>query len=204
MAKLYAIVRNSRRLRSPRTCFATSAASSSTAVTTLQAQFCRSSHFAQILRAQKNGARKASRLPSKDCVGSNAPSQFHSDEIAACLDSPVYQPDATARRRTRRDACPEKSRRCPAHRARNRRGETRSTACLESEKRRDFAARLGRQDKANWRSLAPSGRKGLSAHCFLHLVAPSERRPARCRAAALRNFLFNFNSSSDGFRNVRG
>jgi hypothetical protein len=57
----------------------------------------------------KNDARTASRLPSKDCVCSSACSQFHRDEIADCLDSPVYQPDeeATARRQTQRDACPE-------------------------------------------------------------------------------------------------
>jgi hypothetical protein len=54
------------------------------------------------------------------------------------------------------------------------------------------------QDKANWRSLAPSGRKGLSAHWFSHLAAPSERHSARCHAAALRNFPFDFNCSSDG------
>jgi hypothetical protein len=56
----------------------------------------------------------------------------------------------------------------------------------------------GGQDKANWRSLTPSGRKGLSAHWFLHLATPSERHSARWRAAALRSFLFDFNSSSDG------
>jgi hypothetical protein len=99
-----------RRLRSSRTCFATSAASSSTAVTTLQAQSLQISPFCTDTPRSKNGARTASRLPSKDCVGSNAPSQFHRDEIAYCLNSPFCQPDeeyATARRQTRRDACPE-------------------------------------------------------------------------------------------------
>ena len=64
-------------------------------------------------------------------------------------------------------------------------------------------ARLGGQDKANWRSLAPSGRKGLSAHWFLQVSAASEWHLGRWRGAAFRNFLFYFNSSSDGFCNVR-
>jgi hypothetical protein len=98
-----------RRLRSSRTCFATSAAGSSTAVTTLQARSLQISPFCTDTPRSKNGARTASRLPSKDRVGSSAPSQFHRDEIAGCLNGPVYQPDeehATARRRPRRDACP--------------------------------------------------------------------------------------------------
>ena len=74
------------------------------------------------------------------------------------------------------------------------------------EKRRNeltLTARLGRQDKANCRSLAPSGRKGLSAHWFLQVLAASKWRGARCVGAALRTFLINFNPPSDGARNVR-
>ena len=37
-----------------------------------------------------------------------------------------------------------------------------------------------RQDKANWRSLAPSGRKSLSAHWFLHLATSSTGHRAKC------------------------
>jgi hypothetical protein len=39
---------------------------------------------------------------------------------------------------------------------------------VEEKRRSDLTlnARLGRQDKANWRSLAPCGRKALSAHWF--------------------------------------
>jgi hypothetical protein len=166
---------------------------------------CRSSHFAQILRAQ-NGARTASRLPCKDCVGSNAASQFHRDEIADCLDSPVYQPDeehATAQRRTRRGRMPLRIAtvpRPPCSQSKRRDKEH----CLLG-KRRDgvtLPARLRRQDKANGRSLAPSGRKGLSAHWILQVSATSKRRGARCAGAALQTFSMNFNLPSDGARNV--
>ena len=74
------------------------------------------------------------------------------------------------------------------------------------EKRRNeltLTARLGRQDKANWRSLAPFGRKGLSAHWNLQVFATSKRRGARCAGAAQRTFPMNFNTPSDGARNVR-
>jgi len=153
----------------------------------------------------KNGAR--TRLPSKDCVGSNASSQFHRDEIADGLDGRVYQPDeehTTARRQTRRDACTENRDGVEAPCSQSKRRDKEHCFLGKQRDGTTLIARLGGQDKANWRSLAPLGRKGLSAHWFLHLAAPSERRLARCRAAALRNFLFNFNSSSDGFRNVRG
>ena len=63
--------------------------------------------------------------------------------------------------------------------------------------------RLRRQDKANRRSLAPFGRKGLSAHWFLQVFAGSKQRGARCAGAALRTFPMNFNLPSDGARNVR-
>ena len=62
---------------------------------------------------------------------------------------------------------------------------------------------LGWSDKANWRSLAPFGRKGLSAHWFLQVLAASKWRGARCAGVALRIFLMNFNPPSDGARNVR-
>src|SRR5882672_9569057 len=61
----------------------------------------------------------------------------------------------------------------------------------------------GGRDKANWRSLAPFGRKGLSAHWILQVFAASKRRGARCAGAALRTFPMNFNLPSDGARNVR-
>jgi hypothetical protein len=48
--------------------------------------------------------------------------------------------------------------------------------------------RLGRPYKANWRSLAPCGRKVLSAHWFLHLAKPSGRHPATCAAGREKNF----------------
>jgi hypothetical protein len=64
-------------------------------------------------------------------------------------------------------------------------------------------ARLGRQDKANWRSRTPFGRKGLSAHWILQVFATSKQRGARCAGAALRTFPMNFNLPSDGARNVR-
>ena len=59
------------------------------------------------------------------------------------------------------------------------------------------------RDKANWRSLAPFGRKGLSAHWILQVFAASKRRGATCAGAALRTFPMNFNLLSDGARNVR-
>jgi hypothetical protein len=74
------------------------------------------------------------------------------------------------------------------------------------EKRRNeltLTARLGRRDKANWRSLAPFGRKGMSAHWFLRVFATSKWDGARCAGAALRIFLMSFNLRSDGARNVR-
>ena len=154
----------------------------------------------------KNGARTASRLPSKDRVGSSAPSQFHRDEIAGCLNGPVYQPDeehATARRRPRRDACPRIAAvpRPPCSQSKSRDKEH----CLFGKARDGviLPARLGRRDKANWRSLAPFGRKGLSAHWILQVSAASQRRGARCAGVARLNFLFNFNLLSDGARNVR-
>ena len=64
-------------------------------------------------------------------------------------------------------------------------------------------ARLGRRDKANWRSLAPFGRKGLSAHWILQVFATSKRRGAMCADAALRTFPMDINLPSDGARNVR-
>jgi hypothetical protein len=58
-------------------------------------------------------------------------------------------------------------------------------------------------DKANWGSLAPFGRKGLSAHWFLQVFAASKWRGARCAGVALCIFLMNFSTPSDGARNVR-
>src|SRR5438105_15782934 len=66
------------------------------------------------------------------------------------------------------------------------------------EKRRNeltLHARLGRRDKANCRSLAPFGRKGLSAHWFLQVFAASKRRGARCTGAAPTDFPDEFQSS---------
>ena len=63
--------------------------------------------------------------------------------------------------------------------------------------------RLRRRDKANWRSLAPFGRKGLSAHWILQVFAASKWPSAMCAGAALRTFPMNFNLPSDGARNVR-
>jgi hypothetical protein len=74
------------------------------------------------------------------------------------------------------------------------------------EKRRNeltLHARLGRRDKANWRSRASSGRKGLSAHWFLQVSAATEWHGARCASVALRAFLMHFNLPGDGNRNVR-
>src|SRR5579863_2094974 len=65
-----------------------------------------------------------------------------------------------------------------------------------------LGARLGRRDKANWRSLAPFGRKGLSAHWFLQVFAASKLRGATCADAALRTCPMNFNLVKDGARNV--
>ena len=61
----------------------------------------------------------------------------------------------------------------------------------------------GGRDKANWRSLAPFGRKGLSAHWILQVSATSKRRGARCAGAAPQTFPMNFNLPSDGAGNVR-
>lgn len=74
------------------------------------------------------------------------------------------------------------------------------------EKRRNeltLLARLGRQDKANYRSPAPSGRKGLSAHWFLQVGAALFRHRTGCAGAAFRTFLIDFNRPSDAARNVR-
>ena len=57
------------------------------------------------------------------------------------------------------------------------------------------AANRRRQDKANWRSLAPCGRKSLSAHWFLHLARPSERHVARCSDRPREISSFEFQSS---------
>ena len=62
---------------------------------------------------------------------------------------------------------------------------------------------FGRRDKANWRSLAPFGRKGLSAHWIVQVFAVSKWRCAKCAGAALRTFPMNFNLVRDGARNVR-
>ena len=69
---------------------------------------------------------------------------------------------------------------------------------VRAERRHD---RLRGQDKANWRSLAPTVAKAC-----LHIGFCTLRRRlmARWRGAALRTFLFDFNPSSDGARNVRG
>jgi len=76
---------------------------------------------------------------------------------------------------------------------------------VEEKRRSDLTlnARLGRRDKANWRSLAPFGRKGLSAHWILQVSATSKRRGARCAGAAPQTFPMNFNLPSDGAGNVR-
>jgi hypothetical protein len=63
------------------------------------------------------------------------------------------------------------------------------------------ANRRGR-DKANWRSLAPFGRKGLSAHWILQVFAASKWPSAMCTGAVLRIFPTNFNLVRDGARNV--
>jgi hypothetical protein len=166
---------------------------------------CRSLHFAQILRAQKMVRAQHQGCRPKIVSAAMLPSQFHRDEIADCLNNPVYQPDeehATARRRTRRDACPE-----------NRDGAEATVLAIEEPrqgallvwKARDgviLPARLGRQDKANWRSLAPFGRKGLSAHWILQVFAASKWLSAMCAGAALRIFPMNFNLVRDGARNV--
>jgi hypothetical protein len=77
-------------------------------------------------------------------------------------------------------------------------------ACSDGMKWERGDTSHGWQDKANWRSLASSGRKVLSAHWFLHVATLSRRRCAMWRGAALRNFVFNFNPSTDGSRNVCG
>ena len=56
------------------------------------------------------------------------------------------------------------------------------------------AANRRLQDKANWRSLAPFGRKGLSAHWILQVFATSKWRCATCAGAALRDFPDEFQS----------
>jgi hypothetical protein len=73
----------------------------------------------------------------------------------------------------------------------------------EGERAKGERARERRQDKANWRSLAPCGRKGLSAHWFLQVGAAPFWHRAGCASAVLRVFLFDFNVPSDGYRNVR-
>jgi hypothetical protein len=90
------------------------------------------------------------------------------------------------------------------------RGPARIRAPCRSQERngewvrwRKMLGRLRRQDKANCRSLAPFGRKGLSAHWFLQIFATSKWRDARCAGGALRTFPVNFNLRSDGARNVR-
>jgi hypothetical protein len=65
-----------------------------------------------------------------------------------------------------------------------------------------LTARLRRQDKANWRSRTPFGRKGLSAHWFLQVFAASKWPSAMCTGAALRTLLINFNLVRDGAHNV--
>jgi len=61
----------------------------------------------------------------------------------------------------------------------------------------------GSTAKANWRSLAPLGRKGVSAHWFLQLAMGLGRHRARRAGADLRIFVFDFSFPSDGARNVR-
>jgi len=65
-----------------------------------------------------------------------------------------------------------------------------------------LTARLGRRDKANWRSLAPCGRKGLSAHWILQVFATSKWTGATCSDDAHRIFLMSFNLVGDGAHNV--
>ena len=132
-----------------------------------------------------------------------------------CLDSPVDEPDeehATAQ------VLNAKERMDPAWRmqivhvvradsARHQRREKGNEDMRKIAKKRSevltLHARLGRRDKANWRSLAPLGRKGLSAHWILQVLAASTWRGAKCVVAALRTFPMNFNLVRDGARNVR-
>jgi hypothetical protein len=76
--------------------------------------------------------------------------------------------------------------------------------CRKRERKREWVRasrrrdRLRRPDKANWRSPAPFGRKGLSAHWFLQVFAASKWPGARCAGAARRTFPMNFNLPRDG------
>ena len=87
-------------------------------------------------------------------------------------------------------------------------GKQRCLLCEESKKSVGMSltltARLGRPDKANWRSLAPFGRKGL----VCTLVFASWRRHQNGTAQRVREPPFeissmDFNLPSDGARNVR-
>ena len=161
------------------------ACGSSTAVPALSG--ATSADLLQVVR-RENGAPTASRLPSKESCAFGVLRPW----AEGCAD----ENGLVASAQQRRDAARTFSSAAEKQRTRS------ETVNRISERRGGFGRDLGRLDKANYRSLAPVGRKGLSAHWFLQVFAASKWPRATCGGAALRTFPMNFNLVRDGARNV--
>ena len=143
---------------------------------------CRSSHVCRDHFALKNDAPTSPRLPSK--IAAMLLRNFIVMRSPDCFNGRVYAADEL-----RQPGAKSKGAHPPGSENASRHGIdndvlTRSDACLGKAQKA-----WGWQDKANWRSPAPFGRKSLSAHCFLHFARPSRWHVARCNDRPRKNFL---------------